>query len=286
MEDTGYVLVQLAKPRTYRIVVLREDTGGGPPVVVNPSSTTILSRRGTAEVVELRAGENDVLHALAKSGGLPGEDAANEVWVLRGMSAEGDVLARLQGGTGMTEMTDGECQASVIRIPLRVAVDACPETPFESPGHAHLPLTPEEVALNDGDVVVVQARTNEFFYTGGLLTASKLPIPRDHDLDVMGAVAMGNGSLGGPAGINSAALQFRAGPGNIIPPSRVLIIRRVAPDQQLVIRVDLKKAFHDPSERINIAPEDIVLLKYKPWELLGNVALNFITFNFVVPNGT
>ena len=66
----------------------------------------------------------------------------------------------------------------------------------------------------------------------------------------------------------------------------MLIIRRVSPDQQLIIRVDLKKAFHDPSERINIAPEDIVMLKYKPWELLGNVALNFITFNFVVPNGT
>ncbi len=81
------VNITLIRKRKYRITVVREDVGSPLPAL-KPTTASIISRRGTASVVELPAYENDVLHALALTGGLPGEDARNEVWVLRGMNSE------------------------------------------------------------------------------------------------------------------------------------------------------------------------------------------------------
>jgi hypothetical protein len=41
------------------------------------------AKRGTGKLVKLPAGENDVLHALAETGGLPGLDARNEIVIVR-----------------------------------------------------------------------------------------------------------------------------------------------------------------------------------------------------------
>ena len=81
------ISVSLIRPRTERIVVIREDTGGLTPTLVR-KDTVVVSRRGSAHTIDLAVPENDVLHALAQTGGLPGWDAANEVWILRGLAGQ------------------------------------------------------------------------------------------------------------------------------------------------------------------------------------------------------
>jgi hypothetical protein len=76
-----------------------------------------------------------------------------------------------------------------------------------------------------------------------------------------------------------------AGPGNVIPPSRAVVIRKLPNGQQLMIRVDLSKARHDVRERIIIQPGDFVMMHYKPGEIAGNVALNFFQFTGIFTLG-
>jgi hypothetical protein len=141
-------------------------------------------------------------------------------------------------------------------------------------------LDPRDILLYDGDVVFLPPR-HDVFYTGGLLAAGQIPLPRDRDLDVVEAISLAGGSVGGPGGASAAVFRAGAGPGNIIPPTRVLVLRTLAPGRQVLIRVDLIRALHDPKERIVVKPDDVVMLYYKPHETAGNVMLNFFNFNWV-----
>ncbi len=53
------------------------------------------------------------------------------------------------------------------RIPLRLPVGTVPS------------VAPEDVVLEDGDIVMVSPRDNDFFYTGVLLPGGQWPLPRD-----------------------------------------------------------------------------------------------------------
>ncbi len=110
-------------------------------------------------------------------------------------------------------------------------------------------------------------------------------LPRDYDLDVVNAVGFVGGAAQGPAGFPLVP-QFRSGsgPGNIVPPSRVVIIRKVPGGGIIKIHVDLHKAFTDPRERIIIQPEDTVLLLWKPQEFWANIGLNLVQFNLPLAN--
>ncbi len=66
----------------HRVLVIRDEVPLENPTFQS-KLTPLYSKRGSAHVVDLPAYENDVLHALSISGGLPGYDAFNEVWVLR-----------------------------------------------------------------------------------------------------------------------------------------------------------------------------------------------------------
>lgn len=275
--ERAIVMVTLIKPRSYQVLVLREDTPSEAPALINKASN-VLAKRGSGLVVELPVGENDVLHALIASGGLPGTDAKNEVWILRSASAGHEnwqpINAGLDAGTPLGSIL-AEChgQPHMTLIPLRMM-----------PGEP-APFACEEVILRDGDVIFIESRETEYFYTGGLLTAGQMPLPRDYDLDIFGAVAMGNGNVAGPAGGTAAiASSFRSGPGNIIPPTRVLVVRTLPNGKQLKIHVDLKRAMDDPRERLIIQPGDMVILAYTPTELAGNIALNFVSFSYAIPN--
>ena len=95
-------------------------------------------------------------------------------------------------------------------------------------------------------------------------------------------LALATGSVGGPAG-GTASMAFNLkgayNPGDVIPPTRVLILRTLPGGEQIQIRVDLKRAMRDQRERVIIAPGDVVMLYYKPGEVFGNYAFNFATFN-------
>ncbi|VAX38427.1 hypothetical protein MNBD_PLANCTO02-830, partial [hydrothermal vent metagenome] len=80
------ILVSLQRPRSYRVLVIRQEAGAsnvnitsGGRGQVNPG----VLKRGAGQVVALPAYQNDVLHALAKTGGLPGLDAENAIYIIR-----------------------------------------------------------------------------------------------------------------------------------------------------------------------------------------------------------
>jgi hypothetical protein len=264
--------VTLMRKRLHRIVVVREDAAAVPPIL-KPRDGTVLTRRGTANTIELPTFENDVLHALTQTGGLPGEDAHNEVWVLRGSmgGSPAGALEQLENGAD-PETIAAHGAAAIIRIPLTVL-----------PG-AVLPFGPDDIILHDGDVLFVQTRSNECFYTGGLLPGGQFLLPRDFDLDVIHAIAMAGGAPHGPAGFPLVAqVRSGSGPGNIVSPTRIIILRKTPSGAQMKISVDLRKALNDPREYVIIQPGDTVLAFWKPWEVAANIGLNLINFQYIIP---
>ena len=267
------VSVTLIRKRLYRVMVFREDSAAVQPIL-KQRDNTVLSRRGTGTLVELPAAENDLLHALTQSGGLPGEDARNEVWVLRG-SVSGDVsaaLSRLQQGNDPASLTMGGA-VNIARIPLSVV-----------PGEP-MPFGPSDIVLNDGDVVYIQSRAGEQYFTGGLLPGGAFLVPRDYNVNVIQAISMAGGSPHGPAGFPLIP-QFRSssGPGNIVAPTRVMVFRKTEAGSYVKIYVDLRRAMNDPRERILIQPGDSIFAFWKPWEVMLNIGLNAINLDYIIPN--
>ena len=267
------VNVSLIRGRVNRILVLREDVAApGPTFTVKGNAQA--QKRGSAQVVDLPVYESDVLHALATSGGLPGVDANNEVWVLRkstlGENDTAQVKNLIDSGEELGKVVSQlPAHLQAIRIPLKL----CPDQPIA--------FTPEDVLLQDGDIVYIEPRRDEYFYTGGLLPGGQIPMPRDEDLDVLEAVALAQGSVGGLGGTAAVSvLRAGAGVGNIIPPTRMLVLRKLPNGEQLAIRVDLAKAMHDPTERINVMAGDYIMMYYKPGEMTTNSVLNFFNFGF------
>jgi RNA polymerase sigma factor (sigma-70 family) len=120
------IIVSLAQPRTYRVTVIREDSGATPGSVRHPASTTL----------DLSAYENDVLTALARAGGLPGPDSNAAVIIQRGRTA-----TVAEGGT----IAAAAAQLHQVRIPWRVR----PNEP--------VPFRPEDIILKNGDILVVES---------------------------------------------------------------------------------------------------------------------------------
>ena len=79
-----------------------------------------------------------------------------------------------------------------------------------------------------------------------------------------------------------AVLRAGAGVGNIIPPTRVLILRKLPNGQQIPIRVDLAQAMKYPNERVRIMAGDYIMMYYKPSEMTSNALLNFFNFNWII----
>lgn len=276
LADGQTVSITLIKPRVQRVLVLRDDVGA-PPTLLQKGHT-VYTRTGRGDVVDLPAFENDVLHALAATGGLPGIETYNHIWVLksehvdpeqRKQLAENDFLGDQDAAAAFRAL---DVSHRAIRIPLRS--DPCEDLPFG----------PSDILLHSGDVVYLEPRDKEVFYTGGLLPGGEVPLPRDRDIDILEAIAIANGSLGGFGGASSAVFRAGAGPGNVIPPTRAVVIRKLPEGGQVLIRVDLNCARLDPRERIIIQPGDFVMMHYKPHEIAGNVALNFFNFTYVVGN--
>ena len=262
------IVVTLSRSRVYRVLVIREDSAGDFPQMLNKQAVPY-TKRGRAEVVDLPAFENDVLHALTATGGLPGIDAKNEVLILRST----DAISLLDASSCGVGQVIRDVSEKATKIPLRVC--QCHPEPFQ----------PTDVILNQGDIVFVPAR-DEYYYTAGLLPAGKIPLPRDDDLDVVEAIALSGGSTGGFGGSSGGSAIFRSGGfGGVIPPSMVAVVRKSADGSQTLIRVDLAKAMKDPKERIVIQPNDVVYLHYTHAELFGNMVLNLLNFNFLVDTG-
>ncbi|OYW19176.1 MAG: hypothetical protein B7Z55_09365, partial [Planctomycetales bacterium 12-60-4] len=80
------IFVALLQPRTYRILVIRQEASSDVSIGLQGQLNIGALKRGTGKVVNLPAYKNDVLNALAETGGLPGLDAENAIYVIRSRS--------------------------------------------------------------------------------------------------------------------------------------------------------------------------------------------------------
>ena len=137
----------------------------------------------------------------------------------------------------------------VSRIPIRLG-----------PGET-ADIRPEDVILNDGDIVFIESRDTEVFYTGGLLGGGQYTLPRDYDLDILQAISLAQSrgvmgasrAVGGVSALNNDVT---------ISPSTAIVLRKLPDGGEVPVKVDLYRARTDLSERIVIQPGDYILLQY------------------------
>ncbi len=270
-------IVTMMKERQYNVVVVRQDVGsesgrqqggggGAKGAYIRGSDQS-----ASGSMIKLDAYKNDVLHALMASGGLPGVNAKNEIKILR--AGKADQKKRddfVQQFYQQYYCNPDPCgcppplpdDPSLLKIPMRLPIGMIPA--FKS----------EDVILEEGDVVYIESREAEVFYTGGLLPGGEYLIPRDYDLDVLGAMGLAGQGVGGKAGGgggSSFGIQQYT-----IPPGQLFILRKTPCNGQVTIQVDLTLAAQDPRERPLIQPGDTLILRYKACE----EAVNFGMFAF------
>ena len=254
------IIVSLLRPRTVRVLVVRED-GGQPQVTLRSqglrglgsTSTTIGGgNEATGEAIDLPIYENDLLTALTRTGGVPNAAATEEIVIYRGRSAKTstgqDVECDTGAGCDLCNLADRE--GGEIRIPLR---KKCEET---------VCISKSDVVLRDGDIVTVRSRVPELFYTGGLLPSSEQQVPFDYDLRVVEAVLRSQGPLVN-GGINSSNLNgsiVGVGIGNPSP-SQLSLLRHLPNGQQVNIHIDLNDALRDPRSNILVQANDVLILQ-------------------------
>ena len=210
------------QPRMVRVTVIRQETGGftsgGFGGIVATSS-----KRGTGHMVSLRAYENDVLTALAETGGLPGLDAYDAIFIFKQADDQPAVVPTLESlPPGKTPLQVASLCPRVMQIPVRVLP------------HQPLPFRPEDVVLENGDVVFLETRRSELFYTGGLLPPGEHVLPRDYDLDVIEAIARcrARWSTAAIQPLNNLGVLTQRGMGNPNP-SLLTVLRRTPGGGQL-----------------------------------------------------
>ncbi|MBI1829813.1 MAG: hypothetical protein HYR84_00015, partial [Planctomycetes bacterium] len=263
-EPSKKITVTLIHPRQTRVVVFRQEAS---TFAAGQDGPTPTSKRNTGHVVELSAYQNDVLHALARTGGLPDLDAYNEIIIHRESLREKAPLLDDKGkpAAGKPAVRVGE----TLRIPLR--------QPVGSP----MQFGQDDVVLRNGDVVFLEARDEQVFFTAGLLPPGKHMLPRDHDLDVLEAISMVRGPLynGAFGGSNLSGTLIAPGLGNPSP-SLLVVLRRIPNRGHVHIAVDLRAAMRYPQERIVIRPGDVLVLQEKPGEAIARyMSQTFFNFN-------
>ena len=268
------VIVTLMRRRQVRVLVIREEAGGKENVL----------KRGSGEIVDLDAYENDLLHALNETGGLPGLDAKNEVLIIRGNAASGADYDRF---VAAVKSCKKPCQCppeigdspDITRIPIRFYSENVPN------------FTEKDIILQTGDIVYIPSREKERFYTGGVLPGGEHFIPRDYDIDVLKAVAIAGGKVGGgTTGIQSLGGRgggiggggSGVGRAGAIGPSRLIVLRKNECGDEIPIKVDMNRALLDPSHRILVQPGDTLIMQYTLKEEIFNVVLSIFNFNFLL----
>lgn len=361
------IVVSLQQPRSYRVLVIRQESGNdqgnrGSANTVNFET----DKRGTGRVVQLPAYQNDVLHALAETGGLPGLDAENAIYIIRRQHLDPASCVNPIVPAQYTSMSSGQLNPHQAPPPMQIipaayqqpgfgghtiapaqhqATQAYPmpvnpmpvnpmtannaplqysQYPQAAAGMQHSwPTQPmqqpymqqpypqqqptiqqhptqlnwpdasqvaditlknerilripvrvlpgEQVAFNetdvtlyDGDIVFIESREKEFFFTGGLLGGGQFNLPRDYDLDVLGALALiqtrsndinlnATKAVGGLSVLNQDVS---------VGASKLFIFRQLPQGGRMPIEVDLYDALKNPHERIFIQPGDYLILKY------------------------
>jgi len=263
LEGSEKIIVTLMRRRTYNVLVIREDVQTGVSRSTIRANETFIGDAAGSETfsIDLPATENDVLHALSETGGMPSERAKNEIVIFRG-GQNGDINSLVQeiGAPGMLPQSPNRSSANIIRIPIEAERGNFPQ------------FSEADITLYDGDVVYIEGREQDVFYTGGLLPGGRFPLPRDYKIDVLEAISIAGGSASATAGQNTGR-----GLEGIVPASQVTVLRKCG-CEQVAIDVDLRYALADPSERVIVQPGDLIVLEYRRRELATNSLFSILQF--------
>lgn len=261
------IILTMIRPKHVRVLVVRQDSLGSRAnqfvasnrgFLAAPVTRANASRQGSGFELEMPAKEADVLSALAETGGLPGLDAKDEILIYRKPKGEQAEFAKF----------DRSRYAKPERISMKVKKGSVPD------------ISEAQVSLGDGDIVVIEARESEQYYTTGLMFNQEVPLPLDYDLTVVEAVGRVGGPLmnGGFGGANLNGNIVNAGLGN--PSPTLLTVLRKAPNgMQVPIRVDLSEAFRDPRENIIVQNGDILVLQETTGEAFARYLSNIFNFS-------
>ena len=271
------VIVTLQRKRTINVIVVRQDNSSSSraPGVSRGSSSPVFDRSDQSarlSSIQLPVQDNDVFNALIETGGLPGVNAEN-IQVYR------------SGNQPTVDTRFGRPSTAFGRSNSLATASPFPRTGFSHNGvpaqatgsGVNIPLRQQSAyqsfdnrqsALSTGDIVIVQARPTEVYYTSGLLRGGEFPLPRDKNLTVLEAIALAGGST---VNNNNGFGLSR------LPPTELIVSRNNGRNGQINIRVDLDRARNDPNQNILVAPGDNLLLRHKPIEQIGNFGIG--TFN-------
>ncbi len=143
-------MVTLMRKRNVRVVVIRED--------VSPDSSSLNKagaspsnsgpKRSSAQVLDLPYGNNDLLTALVRTGGIPGASAADEVIIERIRPAShaaknAETQVSIKNGSG-------DASAKYITQTLHI--------PLKLRANARVSFTEDDISFENGDIVYVRAR--------------------------------------------------------------------------------------------------------------------------------
>ncbi len=158
----------------------------------------------------------------------------------------------------------------MIHIPLRTP-------PGEAPS-----FRPEDVVLQTGDIVFIEARDTEVFYVGGLLLPRQFVLPRDYDLRVVDAVALAGGPLvnGLQTQNNLSGAIVQSGLGSPSP-SLLTVLRKTKCQGEVKIKVDLNRALNDPRENILVQAGDVLILQETPGEAITRYVTTVLRFEYL-----
>ena len=277
LKEDSRIIVTLLRERTYRVFVVRQDNSRSALGLQFQGQQRggVVSDRGDQSsrgfVLQLPAYQNDVLNALTRTGGLPGVNAKNEIRVLRGsrvdIARRDEQLSEFYRSNRPDQFPYGVIPAvsdatNAIQIPMRLNPGVVPD------------LREEDVILRDGDIIYVDSRESEVYYTGGLLGGGERVLPRDYDLDVLAAV-----SLAGAGIASNQSTGLLGGAAQRVPPTELIVLRRIPGNRQLAVRIDLNDTINDPRQRMLVKSGDTLILRFKPQEEIINFAAGvFFTF--------
>lgn len=247
-DEKIFPIVSLIKTRTYNVSVIRRDLDMG------------------SQSIQLDAYRNDILHALLKSGGLPGEKAKDQVTILRYSP-----LASSANPVGETIPTQVPTDAERVTY-----WDAAQTIPLTIPVGTAIYFPLSGSILNEGDIMYIENRETEVFYTAGMIPAGQHLLPRDYDIDIFEAMSIAGYSYGsgGAAGGNLIGITG-------VSPTQLFVFRKGPDGNQITIKVDLEKAICDPRERLIVKAGDKLLLRYNPKEEVANFGIfSIFTFGF------
>ena len=211
-----------------------------------------------SQSIQLDAYQNDVLHALLKTGGLPGEKAKDHVTILRyyqvipiqppGTSIPSDVVKTTSWDT-----------PHIIPLTVPRGTNIC----FQLAGSI----------LNEGDILYIENRETEVFYSAGALPAGQHLLPRDYDIDIFDAMSIAGYSYGSAG--SGGNLGGLAG----VAPTQLFVFRKGPDGNQVTIKIDLDKALRDPRERLVVQAGDKLLLRFSAKEEFATFGMfSFFTF--------